>query len=231
MEQFEIEVTVRQGTGSSEARRVRKSGLIPAVIYAHGDECVAASVGERAFLKIAKLTKSSQVFKLKSTDKALDGRSALVKEVQKDYLAGKVLHVDFQAIREDEEISVRVPLRVVGEAVGVKVDGGILTVVAHEVGIRCLPRFIPADISVDVTDLHIGHSIHAEDLKLPEQVRLSGNPNETIVAVVAIRAAEEEAATTAVPGAAPAEGAAAAAPAEGATPAADAAAPKKDAKK
>ncbi len=233
MEQVNIEVERRNEVGSSANRRIRTTGRIPSVVYSHGEESIPVTVPSKEFLRAAKSSKSSQIFTLKSSDKALDGRSAVVKEVQRDYLKGLVLHVDFQAIRDDEEISVRVPLRMSGEAPGVKLDGGILTVVCHELAIRCLPKAIPADISVDVTSLRIGTSIHAEQLVLPKGVRLAGNPGETIVAVVAVRAVEEEtttaAATDATAAAATPEGAAAAAPAAGAAAPAEGAA--KEAKK
>jgi large subunit ribosomal protein L25 len=241
MEQVTIEVENREAVGSAENRRMRKTGRIPSVVYSHGEASVAVSVPEKEFLRAAKASKSSQIFTLKSKNSKLDGKSAVVKEVQKDYLKGLVLHIDFQAIREDEELTVRIPLRMVGEAPGVKLDGGILTVVSHELAIRCLPKLIPSDIAVDVSELRMGDSIHAEKLTLPQGVRLAGNPGETIVSVVAIRNIVEEETAAATPGAAeagaaaPAEGAAAAAPAAGAA-AADAEAGKpaagaKDAKK
>jgi len=229
MEQVVIEIQTRTAVGSAANRRIRKGGNIPTVVYSRGEDSVPTSVNERHFVYLAKKAKSSQIFTIKSSDKRLDGRSAVVKEVQKDYLKGLVLHVDFQAIRDDEELTVRVPLRMVGESPGVKLDGGILTVVSHELPIRCLPKLIPAEINVDVASLRLGNSIHAEQLELPEGVRLAGNPGETIVSVVAVRAAAEEEATTTTATAATTEGAAA--PAEGAAaPAADAGA-KKEAKK
>jgi large subunit ribosomal protein L25 len=216
MEQFEIEVSSRTGSGSAEARRVRKSGRIPAIVYSHGEAGLPTSVVYNEFIKVARQAKSSQLFTIKSEDKTINGRRAVVKEVQKDHLQGTVLHVDFQAISENEELTIRVAVRPVGEAPGVKLDGGILTVVAHELSIRCLPKHIPQHLDVDISALRIGSSIHAEELKLPEGVKLAGNPGETIVSVVAVRAnAEDEAAATPAAGAAaaPAAGAAAAAPA------------------
>ena len=255
MEQVNIEVELREAIGSAANRRIRKTGRIPSVVYSHGEKAVAVTVPEKEFIRAAKASKSSQIFSLKSSNKELDGKSAVVKEVQKDHLKGLVLHVDFQTIRDDEEITVKIPLRMVGEAPGVKVDGGILTVVCHELSIRCLPKLIPAEIGVDVSELRIGTSIHAEKLVLPTGVKLAGNPGETIVAVVAIRnLVEEETATTAAAtaegataeGAAAAPAAGAAAPADGdkaaagkavagkdaaKAPAGKDAAPKKDAKK
>lgn len=231
MQQFTIEVQPRSGIGSSESRRLRASGNIPSVVYSRGGDAIPASVSQQIFLQLGKLARSSQLFTLKSSDKRIDGKPALVKEVQKDHLNNVVLHVDFQTIREDEEITVRVPLHFVGEAPGVKSEGGILTVVSHEFSVRCLPKRIPAEISVDVSTLALGDSIHAREVPLPEGVKLQGNPDETIVSVVTVRAvAEDEAATAATAataeGAAAAPAAGAAAPAAGAAPAAEAASAK-----
>lgn len=248
MEQVNLEVEKRNEIGRTANHRLRASGKIPSVVYSHGTASMAVSISEKEFLRIASTVKSSQVFTLKSKEAGIDGKSAVVKEVQKDHLLGRVLHVDFQAVRDDEELTVKVPLRVVGEAPGVKVDGGILTVVARELSVRCFPKLIPGEIAVDVSALHLGDSIHANAVPLPNGVKLAGNPGETIVSVVQVRFVEEEttaaAATTAEGAAAPAEGAAApaaAAAAEGAEGKADAksAAPaakdakegKKDAKK
>jgi large subunit ribosomal protein L25 len=156
---------------------------------------------------LAKKARMSQVFTFTSSNQALNGKAAIVKDVQQDYIKGKVLHVDFQTLKDDEEITVYIPVALVGEAPGVKVQNGILTLVTHEVAVTCLPKNIPNQIQVDISALGLGQSIHASDLKLGDGVVLSDDPHETIVSVVAARAAEEE------PKAAAAEGAAAAAPA------------------
>ena len=219
--EFVILVEPRDGVGSRRARHTRRDGKIPSVVYARGEAAINVAIAEKEFLKAASAARTSQVFQLKSSDKNLDGRSALVKEIQKDYVANRVLHVDIQTVRDDEEIAVRVPTRVVGEAPGVKLDGGVLTVVSHEITVRCLPKKIPSEVLVDVSELRLGDSIHAKALKLPEGVKLAGNPGETLVSVVAVRnIIEEEEAAAAAAAAATPEGAAAAAP--GAAPAAGA---------
>ena len=214
MEEFEIEITSRQEFGSAASRRYRQEGLIPLVVYSHGQPSVQGLVNARDFTLIAKQARSSQVFTLKSTVESINGRPAVIKEVQKDFLSGRPHHVDFQALSEDEEITVRVMVRIVGESPGVKLDGGILTVVNHEVGVRCLPRKIPQQLEADVSELKIGDSIHTRDIKLPEGVMLADDPDETVVSVLAVRQVEEAAPTAATPEGAAAEGQAA--PAAGA---------------
>lgn len=232
-----IEIEARTAKGTRANNRLRSQGQIPSIVYHRGEKSLDGSINYNQFLKVAGHATSSQVFSLKSSDKHLDGRSCLVKEVQRDYVKNRVLHVDLQSLKDDEVISVRIPIHIKGEAFGVKNEGGILTVAVHDLGVRCLPRQIPKEVLIDVTDLHINKSIHASDITLPSGVQLDDDPHETIVSVVTIRIVEETPATptaedAAAAAAAGAEGAAApgAAPAGGAAPAAGAAGDKKEKK-
>ena len=232
MQRVTFEIETRTEIGSRANARLRKSGFVPSIIFAHGEKSVSAKISERLFVQTAKNSRTSQIFTLKSGSKDLDGRIVIVKEIQKHPLSGQVLHVDFQSLKEDEAITIRVPLIIKGEAVGVKLNGGILATMFHDVAVRCLPRHIPESIDVDISALDVGDSIHAREVKLPADVALADNPEETILSVVIPKAVEEEkpaeeAAATAEGGVAPAEGAAAPA-AAGAAPAAAAAAPKKE---
>ena len=103
------------------------------------------------------------------------------------------MHVDFQTLKDDEEITIEVPVKLVGEAPGVKVQAGVLTLVTHEIYVTCLPKNIPSQIEVDISSLGLGQSIHVSDVKLAAGVTVVDDPHETIVSVVASRAAEEEA--------------------------------------
>lgn len=224
MLEYTLQIEPKSGSGSADSRRARSQGMIPAVLYHRGEASLSAVLNSREFIKAASQAKTSQVFRSKSSKSELNDKSLLVKEVQRDHIKGSILHVDFQVLRDDEEIVVEIPLTFVGEALGVKLDNGILTYVAHEIEVSCLPRLIPEKIEIDISQLRLGQSIHAGDIKLSEGVTLAGNEDQTIVSVVAARA-EEVAAPVVDPAAASAEGAAAAAPAEGA---AAAAAPAKD---
>lgn len=212
MENFTIEVSERPTLGKGSANRCRKAGFIPAVAYHKSEAPLAVQVPFKEFTALASKARLSQVFTFKSTSSTLNGKAAIVKEIQQDYLKNRVIHVDFQTLKDDEEITVEIPVKLVGEAPGVKVQGGILAVVTHEVSVTCLPKYIPVSISVDITSLGLGQSIHAEQLVLGEGVTLADDPTETIVSVVASRATEEEAKPAAEAAAAPA--AAAKAPAK-----------------
>jgi len=215
VEQFTIEVTQRVNTSKGSANRSRKQGLIAGVAYHRHDEPTPIEVPSKEFTLLARKARRSQVFTFKSASSALNGKSAIVKEIQQDYLKGIVTHVDFQTLKDDEQITVDVPIKIIGEAPGVKVEKGILTIVTHEVSVRCLPKNIPTVIDVDVTSLNLGESLHADQLKLGAGVMLADDPHETIVSVVIPRAVEEEV-KPAAEAAAGAEGAAAGAAAPGA---------------
>lgn len=216
MLEYTLQIEPKTKNGSAENRRIRAEGKIPAVLYHRGAESVSAVLTSREFLKAASQSKTSQVFTAKSSSSELNDKSLLVKEVQRDYIKGSVLHVDFQILRDDEEIVVEIPLTFVGEALGVKLDNGILTYVAHEIEISCLPKSIPDKIEIDISQLRLGESIHAEQIALPEGVKLAGNADQTIVSIVASRPDDSAAAAAAGDAAATP---AAATPA--ATPAAD----------
>jgi large subunit ribosomal protein L25 len=211
VENFTIEVSERPGLGKGSANRCRREGFIPAVAYHKADKPLAVQVPFKEFTALASKARRSQVFTFKSSSPSLNGKAAIVKEIQQDYLKGRVTHVDFQTLKDDEEITVDVPVRLVGESPGVKIQQGILTLVTHEVTVRCLPKYIPSAIAVDISSLGLGQSIHAEQLALGDGVTLADDPSETIVSVVIPRAAEEEAK--------PAAEAAPAAPAAAKTPA------------
>jgi large subunit ribosomal protein L25 len=209
VESFTIEVSERLETGKGGSTRCRREGFIPAVAYHKGEKPVSIKVPYKEFTLMASKARRSQVFWFQSAVPHLSGKSAIVKEVQQDHVKGRVVHVDFQTLSDNEEITLEIPVRMVGEAPGVKVQNGILTVVTHEVAVRCLPKNIPNAIEVDISALNLGQSIHASDLKLGENVALAIDSHETIVSVVASRAGEEE--TKGAEGASAAGGAPAAA--------------------
>ncbi len=219
-----LQAQPRSGVGKGPARRLRETGLVPAVVYGRGSEPVPFSV-DPAALKQAVATphKLNTVITVKVEGQP--DRLVLLKEVQQHPVTRSVLHADFQEVRLDRPLKVQVPVVLTGRAAG-QADGGILTQVRRVLDVICLPGQIPENVPVDVTPLKIGQSLHESDVKLPEGLKLVSRKNET-VAVVSAPAEEivaPVAAAAAVPGAAPAEGAAAAPGAPGAAPAAPGAA-------
>lgn len=218
MEKHNLSVAKRPVVGSGESRRNRKVGKIPAVCYSKAVGTVGIEINEREFIRFAETSRSSQVFTFTSEDAALNSKEAIVKEVQRDFVNGKVLHVDFQILEEGTSVRVSIPVKVVGEPEGVKNQGGVLTVVGRSIDVTCLPNIIPGHIEVDVTALKLGDRLRAGDIKIPEGSKLKANPQEVIATVMSSRASAIQAETEAK-SAAPAAAAKGAAPAKAAAPA------------
>jgi large subunit ribosomal protein L25 len=210
----------RVAAGKSEARRLRRSGLVPAVAYGKGLPSTSIAVPPKEVVAILK----SELGKNTLIELALDGKKqlAMIRDYDLHPLKRSLDHVDFVEVKLDHPVDVEVPLLATGKAVGVT-KGGILRIVHRLVPVRCLPDRIPVKIEADVTALELGEHVATRDLKLPEGVVVRLLPEQTLIAVVA---PEKEVEETPVAGAA-APGAAAGA----AAPAAGAAAPAADAKK
>jgi len=221
MKQLTLNVSSRALHGRGPARRLRVEGSIPAIIYGKsGNQSVA--VKQEAFRDLMRA--KGNAASLINLD--VDGKKmlSLIKEFQRHPITQKFLHIDIQEIDPNAPMSAAIPVRVVGEAYGVKTDGGTLAIVSQTVNVRCLPKDLPEFIEVDVTELKVNESIHVGALKAPAGITFPGDPARVVV--VCSEMAEEEAAPEAA-AAAPAAGAeGAAAPAAGAAaPAAGAAPP------
>jgi large subunit ribosomal protein L25 len=132
-------------------------------------------------------------------------RLALLQEIQRHPINGKVVHVDFHEVAENEKVIVQVPIETVGEAAGVKNSGGVLEHVLFKLKVRCLPKDLPEQITVDVTSLEIGKTIHIGEITAPQGVEILGSKNIPVVSVAAPRAEEEAAPTAEAKGAAEVE--------------------------
>jgi large subunit ribosomal protein L25 len=193
----------REGTGKGAARKLRATGRVPVILYGHGAEPTLLHVSGQDLL---------HVFHQAGTlvDVEFDGKKhlAIPREIQRDHLHGRFIHVDFQAVRRDEQITLNVEVVEVGEAPGVKA-GGVLDHNLREVEIQCLPTNVPEHLEVDVSELEIGHSLKVSDVVPPEGVVILTDPEQTLVSVVTPAALRTEADLT-LPG----EEAAEAAPVE-----------------
>ncbi len=176
-----LKATSREDRGKGAARRLRAAGRIPAVVYGHGEESRALSVDalelERLFSRIAV---ESTLIQLEIDGKP--GARVLVREVQDHPYRPEVLHVDFYQVHAGERVNVEVPLRLVGNAEGVR-EGGVLEQALHTLSVRCLPDQIPDAIEVDVSALKVGDSLHVRDIALPAGVELHGDPDGTVCSV------------------------------------------------
>jgi large subunit ribosomal protein L25 len=211
-----IEAKKRAGRGKNEARRLRVSGQIPAVVYgARRDgqlpEGVPVAVDPREVLRILHSESGANTL----INLKLDGGESrvMVRDYQLDPITHQLLHADFYQLAMDKAITVAVPVQIKGEPVGVKQQGGLLDFVTREIHVSCLPTDIPEHIDVDVSELALHQSIRVKDIATDPKWK-AVTDGETMLVHVVMPKAEESAATAAAEGAAAAPAAAAAAPAE-----------------
>ena len=200
-----LEAQARTPGNKNEARRVRKAGRIPAVLYGAGKDATAVAVDPRQVSRILhSKTGYNTIF-----DLTLDGErtKAMIVDWQYEPLKGSLLHIDLKRIAMDQRLTVEVPIVLKGEAAGVKQEGGILEQILREVEVECLPSDIPDSVEVDVSDLTFGKVIRVSDLPHSEKLKFLTDENQPVAHIISIK--EEVVAT---PEAAAAE--AAAAPAE-----------------
>jgi len=214
-----LEVELREGTGKGVARKLRAAGRIPGVLYGRGEPPQSVVLDPRALERVITTSDAGMNTLIDlniagSRDRA--ERVVLVKELQRDPVRGAPLHVDFYQVDLTATIEVKVPIVLRGRPRGVELSGGILDQALRELDVECLPRAIPESITLDVSELEIGSSIHVRDLALPEGVVLRSDPDLSVASVITPKVEEEVA-----PVAAPVEGEAAAIPAEGAAAPAD----------
>jgi len=211
MDTVEITIHPRSETGKGSARRMRRSGQVPGIVY--GPKRTPAMVAVDAIQverRLAHLEGSHLIRLVSAEPGGSDGgeRMVLVREMQRHPVTGAVLHADFYEVDLTERLAVSVPLHFIGKAVGV-VAGGILQPILRELEVECLPTEIPEFIEVDVTALGIHDAIHVADVRLPEGVAAIGESTRTLVTVLppTVEAKPAEAAEAAPEAAAP-EGAA-----------------------
>jgi large subunit ribosomal protein L25 len=188
-----LEVTLRKTTGSSEARRLRRSGMVPAILYGHGEPCVGLAAKREAVE--AAVRHGSRVVELKGAVKT----SALIREMQWDTFGVEPLHVDFVRVSASDRIRVKVPVDLKGECPGQRA-GGIVNLVLHEIEVECKADHVPEKVHALVGHLEVGHVIKVRDLELGEGVRAVPDAEDTVVTcMMPGKKAAEEAAVPAEP--------------------------------
>lgn len=191
MELQALKATTREAGGTDRARRVRKGGTVPAILYGGGGKPVCLGVDLRDFQRLVQGKGAEHaVVQLEVDDKPQLSSPALLKAVQHHPLRGDVLHVDFQRIRLDEKITTMVPIVITGQATGV-VEGGVLDRPLRELEVECLAADTPEQIEVDVSELDIGDSVHVADIAVPADVTIVTDTQRTIAAVLAPRIVRE----------------------------------------
>jgi large subunit ribosomal protein L25 len=185
-----------KGTGSRVARRLRRAGQVPAIVYGHKLTPVPISLPREEVARLVK--RSGHLAELKIGDQT---EMVLVRDVQYDYLGKDIIHLDFARVSADETIHTQVRLELHGNAPGTS-EGGVVEFVVHSLDVSCLARSIPDVIRVEIGELHVGEGVHVRDLALPEGVTANADPDLLLVHVVIRHAAPEPTATAAEGGSA-----------------------------
>jgi len=199
-----VEADPREDFGKNAARRMRRAGRIPAVIYGGGGPAIPVAVDPK---KIDAILRSESghnaIFSLEIHGKA--PARVMIRDWQTEPIRGDLLHVDMVRIARDEKLKVKVPIHITGEAKGVKVQGGIFEFILREVELECLPDDIPEHFTLDVTELTIGRNLRVSDLPVGPKVKVLTEPTRVVAHVVTLRAEEEAKPAAEVVEAAPSE--------------------------
>jgi len=183
MKEVTLKVHARTDTGKGVARKLRASGKLPAVIYGHSEEPMPIELEQHNISATMRQAEGEKLLINLNVDGKDSGRKALIKDIQRDPVSGKILHIDFQHISMDEKIKIEVPIKLEGTADGVKNYGGIMSWNIRKVMVSCLPADIPDKITLDVTEMKIHDSIHVRDIAAGNYEILD-DPEETIVSVI-----------------------------------------------
>lgn len=209
MERVSLEAKRREGLGKGQVKKLRRTGMVPAIVYGRGIEPTPVTVEAKSLRSILHTAAGMNVLiDLAIEDGAQAGRTVMVKDVQRDMFRRDIIHIDFNTIDLTEKVEANVPLVFKGQARGVVDGGGIFEVHLREIVVECLPTQIPQRIEVDISDLTIGHSLHVRDVVVPPEVTLVTEPEEVVATVVSPK---EEVAPPPVPEAVAVPGAEAAA--------------------
>lgn len=194
-----INAATREGFGKSEARRLRKQGMIPIAVYGEGKDASAVAINAKELVNILRSdTGHNTIFKLALPGGDGEPATVIIKDWQVDPVKGRLLHADLLRLSMTEVTRVKVAIEITGEPVGVKLELGVLDLQLRDIEVECLPGDIPEHLQVDVSDLHIGDHLTVADLVYDrEKLKVIADEHQIIAGVLAPRMAEE---------AAPAEG-------------------------
>ena len=181
MQEKVLAVQSRTLKKKNSCNRLRNEGFIPGIIYSHG-KSESIQVPRQEFSLIFKGHISESVLFSVHVDGKSDDQLAFVKDYQRNPSTGELLHVDFFKVTKGEKIHTTVPIKIIGTAKGTKV-GGLTDVSKHELEVECLPKDLPEEIVIDITDVDINEYIHARDIKVSDSVKIKTNPETVIVSV------------------------------------------------
>jgi large subunit ribosomal protein L25 len=180
MQKVTLKAEARSATGKGTARSLRRSGSIPAVIYRAG-KAEALTLNHKEMINFINKTRGEKA--LITMDFGSGQKLALMKEYQVDPVDNTLLHADFMEIAMDETVRVPIRIKLLGEAIGVKRDKGILERQLREVEVEALPDAIPGHLELDVTELAAGSTLHVSDIIVPEGVKILSEMSDPVASV------------------------------------------------
>jgi large subunit ribosomal protein L25 len=176
---FKIKGEKRDVFGKNASRRLRRSGMIPVILYGAKDDNVPLTLKKKDIFEILKAeTGENTVFEVSYNS---EKRNAMIKELQMNPVTDEILHADLIQIALDKIVRVSVPVVTVGEAVGVKTEGGFVDFITREIEIECLPRDIPEHIEIDISELHLRQSFKVGEVVVPDEITLISDPESLLV--------------------------------------------------
>ena len=191
MSQLVLSAKNREPKGSGEARKIRRAGRVPGVLYGRSGKAIPIDLDALEFANGAKSISESTIVKVEVDGKPYD---AFVKDTQRNILDGSILHVDFYEVESGVALRARVTINLKGNALGVR-EGGILEFPLHEVEVECLPKDLPERIELDISNLGVNQSIHVRNLPLSDAIRVI-TPADQVVVLVKYAREEAPAAPT-----------------------------------
>lgn len=192
MKKIEFIGRLREKTGKGGARKTRREGFIPAILYGPGYEPLPIKVERKSTEKIINQLHGHNVMgNLKISDGKEEKIKVILKDIQFDEITGGILHLDFYRVRMDKPVVMEVPINLVGESPGVE-KGGILEHELREIEIEVLPANIPEKIDVDISNLDIGDSLLVKDIEVGEGIKILEDEEKVVVSILAPKVVEEE---------------------------------------
>ena len=185
MEKRKLKVKLRDRTGKEYVKKLRKNGLLPAVLYGpHLKKSLPLEVDIKELRSFLSQSDKAKIITLEITDQKTDKQhNVIIKDSQWDLIKGDLQHLDFYAVTRGETVTTTVPISFVGKSQGEKI-GGIVEHLVRELEIECLPKDLPSIIEVDITPLGLGDSLSVGDVKVPSGIKVLTHPQEVVVSVV-----------------------------------------------
>jgi len=197
MEKVILKAEIREEFGKEAGSRMRKAGIVPAVVYKKASKALSLKVDAKELFHVLHTSAGANVIiglSIASKDKAHANKrdkTVIIKEIQYEPIKGDVLHLDFHEISLTDKINVSIAIETKGEPEGVKADGGTLDHPTKELNVECLPTEIPERIDVHVETLKIGDTIRVKDLSVPAGITVLNDPEQTVCSVVPPKVEEE----------------------------------------